>query len=199
MWVWFRVVGWLRQTLTHMFSRGDFMAPFSRQIFPPCLIFFYPPLESSTHTSILQPPLPPPPPPPLPTFPPFLSLPFIQSILTFGLLTQEARSSHLVLLVPLARNRASRNGVHTDTQKVCIYIVSAERRKWLWLQCHNDSFTFKSRQATSESISFFSGKLFIILKNMKGKQTVLEMIFCKSVTEVVWKQPCVLCTAGPLD
>lgn len=38
----------------------------------------------------------------------------------------------------------------------------------------------------------FSGKLFIVLKNMKGKHTVLEMIFGKSVGEVVWKQPCVL-------
>lgn len=56
-------------------------------------------------------------------------------------------------------------------QKVHIYIVSSERQKWLWLQCHNDSFTLKSRQATSESTYFFLGKLFIILKNMKGKQT----------------------------
>lgn len=95
--------GWLTQTLTHHLSgRADFPGSslVSRQSSPCCLTPPLPPPVSCT---------------PPPTPPPFLSLCFIQSVLTFNLLpllTQEARRSHSAFLVPLARSRASRNCEH---------------------------------------------------------------------------------------
>ena len=50
--------------------------------------------------------------------PSFHFLPFIQSILTFDLLTQEAGGSDWVSLVPLARNRACRDFTRTQKEQV---------------------------------------------------------------------------------
>lgn len=176
LWVWFRVcrsVDWHRLWLI-CFSAVTLR---SGSLFPPNSPSSpNPPTPMSTsHTNVLHPH-------PHLLLPPFHFLPFIQSILTFNLLTQEAGSSDLVSLVPLARNRdrASSNCVCTKKEEVSGEKQNGDDDK-TW---NNHTFYCRSQFGNQWKHMFFPQFIYLWLFEKNSNQSKLFKIFDKSGREV---------------